>query len=49
VSKTPAGHKATSLTIPHELYAWIKAEADREERSVTWMIRKAIREMKERG
>ena len=41
----PKGHKAVSLTMPRELYAELKAHADEHERSVSWMIRAAIKMM----
>ena len=48
MSKTPRDHKATSLTIPRPLYRDLKAMAEEEDRNVSWMIRKAIKEMLER-
>ncbi len=41
----PKGHKALSLTMPRELYAELKAHADEHERSVSWMIRHAVKVM----
>jgi|APSaa5957512622_1039677.scaffolds.fasta_scaffold367170_2 predicted transcriptional regulator len=49
MSKTPTGHKATSLTIPQPLYDKLKALAEAEDRNISWMIRRAIAEMVERG
>lgn len=41
----PKDHKPMSMTLHKDLYAALKSHADEHERSVSWMIRHAIKVM----
>lgn len=47
-AKKRVGYVARSASIPPDLDAWLVEEAERQDRSISWMIADALREYREK-